>query len=536
MSTLDASEFRALFEAAPGNFLVLDPSFRIVAVSDGYVRAVLGSRSEMIGRSVFGGYRDSPGVSAAEGIALLKASLERVLCQRREDVMPVQRYNVPVPGSEGSFEERYWSAVNVPVLNEKGDVTWIIHRADDVTAAILHQRALDAEMDARRRAELALRQAQKMEAIGQLTGGIAHDFNNLLTVVGGSIDLIRTTPDDESRVKRLADSAMKAIERCERLIRQLMVFSRQQIMRPETIDPNRLISEFVGLIGRVTVGHCQLSTDLAADVGAIHVDPTQFEAALLNLVVNAREAIDAEGRIVIETRNAERGADAADANPSPESVSYVVVSVSDTGHGIPEDQLTRVFDPFFTTKEVGKGSGLGLSQVYGFTQESGGRVTIYSEVGVGTTVRLYLPKAAEPARAPAPKESSLPLRQTSSNETVLVVEDEEAVLDMAAESLRALGYRVLTAPDARQALDILAAGETIDILFSDVVMPGGMNGVQLAVEARRLRPSVKVLLTSGYTAAALTAQHGLDVDIELLEKPYRPQQLAQRFRVIAGGG
>ncbi|HLG89030.1 MAG TPA: ATP-binding protein, partial [Alphaproteobacteria bacterium] len=473
---------------------------------------------------------------AAEGIALLKNSLERVLCQRREDVMSVQRYNVPVPGSEGSFEERYWSAVNVPVLAENGDVAWIIHRADDVTASILHERALDAEMDARRRAELALRQAQKMEAIGQLTGGIAHDFNNLLTVVGGSIDLIRTRPEDAPRVKRLADSAMKAIERCERLIRQLMIFSRQQIMRPETIDPNRLISEFVGLIGRVTVGHCLLSTDLAADVGPIHVDPTQFEAALLNLIVNAREAIDVEGRIIIETRNAELGASPADANPGPQPAGYVAISVSDTGHGIPEDQITRVFDPFFTTKEVGKGSGLGLSQVYGFTQESGGRVTIYSEVGIGTTVRLYLPQAAQPARPPAPKENPFPLKQTSSNETVLVVEDEDAVLDMAAESLQALGYRVLTARNARQALDILAAGEAIDILFSDVVMPGGMNGVQLAVEARRLKPSLKVLLTSGYTAAALTAQHGLDTDIALLEKPYRPQDLAQHLRVIVGGG
>lgn len=489
----------------------------------------------MVGRSVFEGYRDSPGVSAAEGIERLRASLERVLGGRRADAMPVQKYNVPLPDGTGGLEERYWSALNVPVCARDGSVAWIIHRADDVTDSVLRRRSLETETEARRKAELALRQAQKMEAVGQLTGGIAHDFNNLLTVVGGSIDLIRGEPANAARVKRLADGAMTAIERCERLIKQLLVFSRRQVMRPETVNPNRLIADFVDLIGRVTVGHSDLVTELSPVANPVHIDTTQFEAALLNLVVNAREATEGSGRIVIETKNVELGPDYAAEHPGVRPASYVLVSVSDTGRGIPPDEIARVFDPFFTTKEVGKGSGLGLSQVYGFAQESGGHVAIYSELGVGTTVRLYLPRSTDQRQPVEPANNPLPLRPTRGNETVLVVEDDEPVLDMAVESLKELGYRVLTAQNARQALAVLETGEPIDILFSDVVMPGGMNGVQLAIEARRLRPSLKILLTSGYTAAALVAQHGLETNVPLLEKPYRPQELAARFRVIAGG-
>jgi len=531
-----APDFQSLFQAAPGNYLVLDRDFNIVAVSDAYVRATLGDRTEMVGRSVFAGYRDSPSVSAADGIALLRSSLERVLGERRVDVLPTQKYDIPLPeAAGGGFEERYWKATNAPVLGPDREVAWIIHLAEDVTEQVQREQSLEEQRTARANAETALRQAQKMEALGQLTGGIAHDFNNLLTVVGGSIDLIRSNPDDSGRVHRLADSAMTAIERCERLIKQLLMFSRKQVMRPETMNPNRLIADFTTLISRATSEHIELATRLSPLLHPVRLDPAQFESAILNLVVNAREAISGAGRITIETENVELGPNYAGGNSSLAPGSYVLVAVSDTGRGIPAELLGRVFDPFFTTKEIGKGSGLGLSQVYGFVKESGGHVTIYSEIGAGTTVRIYLPRSTDAQAAPEPPDNVLPLRRTRSGETVLVVEDDEPVLKMAVESLKELGYRVLTAQDAAQALAILQGDDSIDILFSDVVMPGGMNGVQLAVETRRLRPRVKVLLTSGYTAAALAAQHGLEANLPLLEKPYRPHELAARFRVIANG-
>ena len=391
---------------------------------------------------------------------------------------------------------------------------------------------LEAETVARRAAEDSLRHAQKMEAIGQLTGGIAHDFNNLLTVVGGSLDLIRRDASDPQRTARLADSAMTAIERCEKLIKQLLMFSRRQVMQPETVNPNQLIADFHELVGRSASENIQIETALSPVLYPARIDPGQFQAAILNLVVNAREAIQGRGKIVIETRNVELDTDYARANVGTIPGSYVMIVVRDTGHGIPSDVLQRVFEPFFTTKEIGKGSGLGLSQVYGFAKESGGHVKIESQVGKGTEVTLFIPRSMETSAVTGVPDSLLPLRRTSAAEIVLVVEDDEPVLDMAVESLKELGYGVLVAHDATEALDILRGDRPIDILFSDVVMPGGMNGVQLAVEAARLRPQLKILLTSGYTASALAEQHGLDDRLPLLSKPYRPQELAARFRVI----
>jgi signal transduction histidine kinase/CheY-like chemotaxis protein len=380
-------------------------------------------------------------------------------------------------------------------------------------------------------AETSLRHIQKMDVIGQLTGGIAHDFNNLLAVIAGNIELILRRPDDSARVARVARRAFQAVERGEHLIEQLLMFSRRQVMRPVTLDINRVLLEFETLMRHAAGPPAELQLKLDPGLDSSNIDQGQFEAAILNLVVNARDALPKGGRIRIETANVIIDDSYADENSEIAPGSYAMVAVSDNGVGIDRSVLPHVFEPFFTTKEIGKGSGLGLSQVYGFARESGGHVSIYSEVGSGTTVKLYLPKCAE-AFAQIGSRPVVTRTQPSGGETVLVVDDDESVLETAKETVADLGYRVLSAHNGREALQILKSSENVDLLFSDIVMPGGINGVQLATEARRFQPSLKVLLTSGYTAAALRDKHGLPKDFPVLGKPYRRDQLAANLREI----
>ncbi|ACB81929.1 multi-sensor hybrid histidine kinase [Methylorubrum populi BJ001] len=382
-------------------------------------------------------------------------------------------------------------------------------------------------------AEERLNQAQKMEAIGQLTGGVAHDFNNLLTIIVGNLDMIVRRPGDEGRVTRLAASGLQAAKRGAEVTEKLLAFSRRQVLRPETVNPNRLLKDFQGLLRRALGETIEVRFDLDASLDPVRLDPGQFESAVLNLAVNARDAMPGGGTLTVKTCNAHLDpgelADRPDLCPG----AYVLVAVTDTGHGMDTATMARAFEPFFTTKDVGKGTGLGLSQVYGFVRQAGGHAQIKSESGRGTSVELYLPRSVGQVAESRP-EGLLPLRRAAADEVVLVVEDEPAVLEMAVESLGELGYRTLTATQASEALDRLQGPERIDILFSDVVMPGGMNGVQLSVEARRLRPGLRVLLTSGYTGTALDDQ-GVPADLPLLSKPYQREELATKMRLVLGG-
>ncbi|CAO4186288.1 histidine kinase [Methylorubrum aminovorans] len=387
--------------------------------------------------------------------------------------------------------------------------------------------------------EEALRQAQKMEAIGQLTGGVAHDFNNLLTVIVGGLDMMLRRPEQTDRVKRLAEAAMGAARRGEQLTQQLLAFSRRQMLRPQTLNPNRLLLDFRPLAERAATGAVALTFDLDPALDPIRIDPAQFEAAVLNLVVNARDALegrDGPAHIAVTSRNVRLGTAAVadkDVPPGP----YVLVSVTDTGSGIPADKLQRVFEPFFTTKEVGKGTGLGLSQVYGFTRSAKGFAQIESAMGCGTTVSLYFPRSTDPAgeEVGTGPVGAIPLRRAGEGETVLLVEDDEHVLGMAVESLEELSYRVIVTRNANEALAYLHGVERIDILFSDVVMPGGMNGSQLAVEARRIRPDIKILLTSGYVANLDEGQVIGQGELPVLNKPYCRDELARSLRLVLGG-
>ena len=395
-----------------------------------------------------------------------------------------------------------------------------------------------ARADALAQSQEQLRHAQKMEAMGQLTGGVAHDFNNLLTVIVGNLDLVARHADDGARVRRLTAAAQRAADRGAKLTQQLLVFARRQVLHPQTVNPNHLLRDFEGLIGRAVGDAYRVELVLDAALDPVRIDLGQFEAAILNLVINARDAMPDGGRISVVTRNAVLDADGAAAVPDAHPGTYAVVEVADQGVGIPSALLGKVFEPFFTTKEVGKGSGLGLSQVYGFVRESGGHVRIRSVEGVGTTIELWLPRSTERLAEPSDATARVPLRTASAGEVVLVVEDDDDVRDLASESLRELGYQTLIARDAAEALQMLRQPDRrIDILFSDVVMPGGMNGAQLAIEARRLRPALRVLLTSGYTADALSNDHGVagGMPTTLLRKPYRTDELAARLRVVLGG-
>jgi PAS domain S-box-containing protein len=389
----------------------------------------------------------------------------------------------------------------------------------------------------RERAEEALRQSQKMEAVGQLTGGIAHDFNNLLTVITGNVDAARRHIGEqgEARVLRALGNALVGAERAATLTQRLLAFSRRQPLNPRPIDANKLVNNMSELLHRTLGETIAVETVLAAGLWRVEADPNQLENAILNLAVNARDAMPDGGKLTIETANThiDRGYAARNAGVSPGQ--YVAICVSDIGSGMNEDTLARAFEPFFTTKEVGKGTGLGLSMVYGFVKQSGGHLKIYSEETQGTTVRIYLPRlVGGEAEAEARPAQEIP--EGSRDETILVCEDDDDVRAYTVEVLRELGYRVLEAHDGPSALRLLERPEgKVDLLFTDVVLPGGMTGAILAREARALRSDLRILFTTGYARNAIVHHGRLDPGVELITKPFAYADLAARIRDMLDG-
>jgi len=416
-----------------------------------------------------------------------------------------------------------------------------LERANEALEERVRERTAQLEAEARRRAEAEARlhQAQKMEAVGQLTGGVAHDFNNLLTVIMGGLETIgrqlEAMPADvrPARMERARDMAMQGAQRAATLTKRLLAFSRRQPLEPKPVDIRRLISGLTELLERTLGEQIRLETVLAAGTWPAMVDVSQLENAILNLAVNARDAMPEGGKLTIETSNTSLDPSYVQqfSEPIPPG-QYVMIAVSDTGSGMDAETVDRVFEPFFTTKEAGKGTGLGLSQVYGFLRQSGGHVRIYSEVGVGTSVKIYLPRLAGMAvqdTAPAVRPDLRLLRGT---ETVLFVEDHEDLRGYGAGILRELGYEVLTAGDGGQALDLLSSAPKVELLFTDVVLAGGMNGRQLAEQALRLRPDLKVLFTTGYTRNAIVHNGTLDPGVNLLPKPFSFEELALKVRTV----
>ena len=377
-------------------------------------------------------------------------------------------------------------------------------------------------------AEEQLRQAQKMDALGQLTGGIAHDFNNVLTVITGTIEILAEEVSAKPASAAIARLIGEAAERGAELTAHLLAFARKQPLRPRETDVNRLVVESAKLM-RPTLGeHIEIESRLAETLSAALVDPGQLSSALLNLAINSRDAMPDGGKLTLETMNVIFDESYAAAKSDVQTGNYVMIAVSDTGTGIPEAIRDRVFDPFFSTKGVGKGTGLGLSMVYGFVKQSGGHIELYSEEGYGTTFRLYLPQAdalPEPIAA-----GSLSPEIEGGNETILVVEDDPLVRAYVNTQLQSLGYKTLSAANGAEALAIADSGRAFDLLFTDVIMPGGLNGRQLAAEMMQRRASLKVLFTSGYTENAIIHHGRLDAGVLLLSKPYRKLDLARMLR------
>lgn len=389
-------------------------------------------------------------------------------------------------------------------------------------------------IEERKRAEEQLLQSQKMEAIGQLTGGIAHDFNNLLQVIGGSLELLARDIGDNPRAKQRLENAMGGVARGAKLASHLLSFGRQQPLQPKSSNVGRLLKGMNEMLARSLGETVEVETIADEAIWTCLIDSAQVENAVLNLAINARDAMNGHGKLTIEAGNAILDARYASAHADLTPGEYVMLAVTDTGAGMPPEVLEKAFDPFFTTKEPGSGTGLGLSMVYGLVKQSGGHINIYSEVGVGTTVRIYLPRTrtAEDTDFEAPF-SHFP-HQTASAETILVVEDDAIVRTTAVETLREFGFTVLEAVNAERALAIIESGAKVDLLFTDVVMPGTLRSPELARRAQAILPDIGVLFTSGYTENAIVHSGRLDDGVELLSKPYTNDQLFQKIgRVMA---
>ncbi len=423
-----------------------------------------------------------------------------------------------------SFEARYCHKDGrIVVLNWLG--TW----SEPVRRHFFIGRDLTEKLAA----ESQMRQAQKMDAIGQLTGGVAHDFNNILTVITGTIGILTDAVADRPDLMSIARLIDDAAERGAQLTKHLLAFARKQPLRPREIDVNSLIVETAKLLRPTIGGQIEVSPKLAADAWTAMVDPSQLSTAILNLALNARDAMPDSGKLIIETRNVHLDEGYASMHRDVAVGDYVMIAVSDTGAGITPENLEKVFDPFFTTKEVGKGTGLGLSMVFGFVKQSGGHIKIYSEVGHGTSVKIYLPRSMRPGQSA--EETVLPGQISGGDETVLIVEDDALVRKYVITQMTSLGYSTLQAANAAEALKIIDDGVAIDLLFTDIIMPGSMNGRQLSDEALRRRPSLKVLFTSGYTENAIVHHGRLDAGVLLLPKPYRKSELAKMIRIALAG-
>ncbi len=397
-----------------------------------------------------------------------------------------------------------------------------------VLATLRRTREFYAEAERRELAEQALRQAQKMEAVGQLTGGVAHDFNNLLTIIIGNIGIAKRGVV-EARAERALDNAMIGAERAAQLTQRLLAFSRRQPLDPRVVDANKLILSMSDLLTRSLGENVKVETISGAGLWNVEVDVSELESTLLNLALNARDAMTIGGKLTIETSNAYLDDEYCRNHEGVNPGQYVMIAVTDNGSGMSPETVDKAFEPFFTTKETGKGSGLGLSQVYGFIKQSGGHIKIYSELGEGTSIKLYLPRHdVDDAIMPLDEQGS---PESGHGETILIVEDDEGVRQYASEILRDLSYQVIEAKDSATALRLLDAGKQFDLLLTDVVLPG-KNGRELADEIERRRPGTKIIFMTGYSRNAIVHHGRLDRDTELIVKPLIERVLARKIRQV----
>ncbi len=449
---------------------------------------------------------------------------------------------VPILDCGGEIEE--WVGVHTDITEQRAAEAALQDHADNLERQVRHrQRAeeqlrqlneslearVETEIAERRHAERALQQAQKMESIGQLTGGVAHDFNNLLQVVSGNLQLLSKHVAGNERAEQHVANALAGVNRGAKLASQLLAFGRRQALEPRVINIGRLVMGMDDLLRRSLGEAVEIEAISGGGLWNTYADPTQVENVLLNLAINARDAMEGSGKLTIEVGNAFLDQDYARSHAEVEPGQYVMLAVSDTGSGMTPEVLEKVFEPFFSTKPEGKGTGLGLSMVYGFVKQTGGHVKLYSELGQGTTVKIYLPRSA------ADEDREVLIQNgpvVGGTETVLVVEDDEQVRSTVVETLADLGYRVLTAKDAQAGLNVVESGMPIDVIFTDVVMPGTLKSREMARRAKERLPNLAVLFTSGYTENSIVHGGKLDPGVELLSKPYTREALARRLRHV----
>lgn len=520
-----------LFEQAPGFMAVLWGPKHIFTMANAAYEQLVGGR-DVVGQTVAEVLPEVVSQGFTDRLDAVYRTGELYLGRR-------QRVELDV-GNDGTLAERFLDFVYQPIVADDGSTAGIFVQGHDVTEEIVTSeklRELNESLEARvvlaieqrRQAELALQQAQKMESLGKLTGGVAHDFNNLLQVISGNIQLLHGDVGSNERARQRLENAMAGVERGAKLAGQLLAFGRRQPLEPKALNVGRLVNGMGDMLRRVLGEEIEVETMASGGLWNTMVDPNQIENALLNLAINARDAMDGVGKLTIEVGNAFLDEAYAMEHEEVTAGQYVVIAVTDTGTGIASDVLEKVFEPFFTTKADGHGSGLGLSMVYGFIKQSGGHIKIYSEQGEGTTVKLYLPRTHQVEDAMRPADLG-PI--SGGSETILVVEDDEAVRATVVEMLSDLGYRVLKASDAQSALAIVESGAGIDMLFTDVVMPGPLKSPELARKAQRIIPDLVVLFTSGYTENAIVHGGRLDAGVELLSKPYTRSALARRVRQV----
>jgi PAS domain S-box-containing protein len=496
------ARYRAVFANTADLITVLDVTpdngFIVSEVNPAYERATGVSTLTVRGRDIAALIPDPAATQLIE-------HLRRVVASGRPSF---SRDRVPLPAGV-----RVWETVLVPVRGGAGDVDRIIGSSRDVTE--------------REEAQARMRAAQRMEAVGHLTGGVAHDFNNLLQVIRGNLELVAREVEDREDLSQRVRNALRGADRAGQLTRQLLAFARRQPLEPKVINLGRLITDMAEMLRRTLGEGIAVETVIAGGLWNTLADPAQVESAVLNLAINARDAMPGGGRLTIEITNAVLDESYARRDPDIEPGQYVLLAVSDTGHGMNPETVSRVFEPFFTTKAEEKGTGLGLSMVYGFVKQSHGHIQIYSEVDQGTTVKIYLPRSqqAEVAADPAPVGS---LRGRS--EVILVVEDDDLVRAQAVGMLRDLGYTCIHARGGAEAMAVLESNAKVDLLFTDVVMPGPVKSRDLAAAFERMRPGAPVLFTSGYTDNAIIHHGRLDAGVNLISKPYARDDLARKVR------
>jgi PAS domain S-box-containing protein len=533
-------DFKSLFESAPALLLVLDVNFNIIAANDNYVAATMIKREEVLGKYIFDVFPNNPDDPETNSVAQLEASLKKVVKTKTADVMAFQKYDVKNP--QGIFEEKYWSPVNTPVLNSKGEIDYIIHKVEDVTdfvnlknekARIKAKAASNTLSDEQQVYLEKVQQSQRLEAMGQLAGGVAHDFNNILTTIILLGEDLLNNPAMSEGTKKSVLQILKGSEKAKSLTRQLLAFSRKQILTPTTLNLTYVVEDMRDLLNHLLDERFDLVIDVEKNLKNITIDPAQVEQLLINFLVNARDAMPTGGRINLNIQNEYVEQKFSSNHLTVEAGHYVVLTIKDEGIGMDLKTQARIFEPFFTTKEIGQGTGLGLSMIYGIIQNCEGTIKVISELGKGALFKVYFPAVDKPISAQLNTSDRDESNSNSiSGKKILLVEDEIELRQALGQVLTSVGYAIHEAENGKEALDILTNKIfEPDLIISDVMMPK-MTGPVMAQKLGELGRQEKILFLSGYVDDFLNVNQDAIAKHHFLEKPFQIAALTKKIGQI----